>query len=245
MKTCKLCGAVLDADSIGRRCRPCIRALKRADYVANKPQALRKAAAYREANRASILEKAKAYRVQQSEMYAEKRRAAYSLNAEREKARAATYRSVNRDAIALRRKMQRGARTPEQVSADISRSRARDAEKVRVHNRAYYRRTKATRPEVFRARDRNRRAVELSAPGAHSEADVRILFGVQWGLCWGCGRCLSYGYHVDHAMPLSRGGGNDWTNLQLLCPHCNLSKGAKLPSEWMPNATLTSGFFTR
>ena len=35
--------------------------------------------------------------------------------------------------------------------------------------------------------------------------------------------------HVDHIMPLARGGPNTLDNLQLLCARCNLAKGAKVP----------------
>jgi hypothetical protein len=51
-----------------------------------------------------------------------------------------------------------------------------------------------------------------------------------------CALCLSdisgivaiteEGYHVDHIVPLERGGTNDPTNLQLLCEPCNLKKAA-------------------
>ena len=34
--------------------------------------------------------------------------------------------------------------------------------------------------------------------------------------------------HVDHIIPVSRGGGNEVDNLQLLCRACNLSKGARV-----------------
>ncbi len=32
--------------------------------------------------------------------------------------------------------------------------------------------------------------------------------------------------HIDHKFPRSRGGQNDWSNLQVLCISCNCSKGA-------------------
>jgi 5-methylcytosine-specific restriction endonuclease McrA len=32
--------------------------------------------------------------------------------------------------------------------------------------------------------------------------------------------------------PLARGGSNDASNLQLLCPRCNLGKGYKTMAEW-------------
>ena len=50
-----------------------------------------------------------------------------------------------------------------------------------------------------------------------------------------CGECganitseLTETPHVDHIIPLARGGTNDLVNLQLLCSKCNLKKGAKL-----------------
>ena len=39
---------------------------------------------------------------------------------------------------------------------------------------------------------------------------------------------------VDHIVPLSRGGLHEYGNLQCLCKRCNLSKGSKLMSEWLP-----------
>jgi hypothetical protein len=53
---------------------------------------------------------------------------------------------------------------------------------------------------------------------------------------WNCAYCdceLSYGdIHIDHIVPLSKGGTNDIENLALSCKPCNLRKGARTPEEW-------------
>jgi hypothetical protein len=38
--------------------------------------------------------------------------------------------------------------------------------------------------------------------------------------------------HVDHVIPLARGGSNAFDNLVTSCGPCNQSKGPKLPEEW-------------
>ena len=40
--------------------------------------------------------------------------------------------------------------------------------------------------------------------------------------------------HVDHVVPIARGGSSERSNLVASCARCNLSKGAKLLSEWRP-----------
>ena len=40
--------------------------------------------------------------------------------------------------------------------------------------------------------------------------------------------------HVDHKIPLARGGSNAFENLVTSCGPCNQSKGSKLPEDWTP-----------
>jgi 5-methylcytosine-specific restriction endonuclease McrA len=64
--------------------------------------------------------------------------------------------------------------------------------------------------------------------------DVKRMYKSQNGRCWYCLCDLkNTGYHIDHRIPLSRDGTNQLNNLCLSCPKCNLSKGAKLPQEWI------------
>lgn len=56
---------------------------------------------------------------------------------------------------------------------------------------------------------------------------VKRLWREQQGTCRVCRQSLTEGFHIDHKVALARGGTHTSENLQLLCPRCNLRKGAK------------------
>ena len=61
---------------------------------------------------------------------------------------------------------------------------------------------------------------------------ISELYHEQNGLCALCCDLLVLGeHHVDHKIPVSRGGGNERENLQLTHPKCNQSKGAKVDTR--------------
>lgn len=80
-------------------------------------------------------------------------------------------------------------------------------------------------------RDR-RRARLMNAEGEYTVDDIHLHYKNQKGKCWYCQIELKGKYHIDHRIPLSRGGSNYPNNLALTCSRCNLSKSDKLPHEW-------------
>lgn len=89
-------------------------------------------------------------------------------------------------------------------------------------------------PEVGRAKNHRRMAIIAAAVGNHTAADIRDLLSAQVRRCAYCdGDLTMLGYHVDHVVPLSRGGSNARDNLAASCPACNMAKGDKLFSEWL------------
>lgn len=103
------------------------------------------------------------------------------------------------------------------------RYRASHADKIRKRHKIY----RATHRDTDR-----RRARSASAIGTHTVADIAVLLRSQKLQCWWCGEKLGKVYHIDHRVPLSRGGTDAPENLCITCPTCNLSKNNKLPQEW-------------
>lgn len=90
-----------------------------------------------------------------------------------------------------------------------------------------------------KASSHNRRAQKLNNGGNHTGAELLNLFDLQSGKCPYCkvklNKTGNNKYHSDHVLPLSKGGTNDISNIQLLCPKCNMSKHDKLPEEFAAN----------
>lgn len=71
-----------------------------------------------------------------------------------------------------------------------------------------------------------------AAEGVYTVADVELQYRSQNGQCWHCGKKLNGTYHIDHLIPLDKGGTNWPNNIVCACSKCNLSKGAKYTYEW-------------
>lgn len=84
-----------------------------------------------------------------------------------------------------------------------------------------------------RVNEANRRARKNANQETHTCKDVETQLKSQKYRCWWCGCDIHDSYHVDHLIPLARGGSNNVRNIVISCPKCNMSKGAKMPHEWI------------
>ena len=87
--------------------------------------------------------------------------------------------------------------------------------------------------DLIRLLNRNRRKKVRAASGTHGIEDIKRILKLQKSTCAACyTKFLGDEYHVDHIVPLALGGSNWASNLQMLCPTCNMSKGAKAPLDF-------------
>jgi len=100
-------------------------------------------------------------------------------------------------------------------------------ERAKQQSDRYY----AENKERFLANSRNRRARKKGNGGAHTKEDIELLWELQRGKCVFCLKPLKRGaFHIDHHIPLAKGGSNDRGNLRLLHKKCNLEKAAIEPA---------------
>ena len=68
---------------------------------------------------------------------------------------------------------------------------------------------------------------DVDAPKNYRQ-NKHVLYGKQEGQCGGCRMNFPFKiFEVDHIIPQSRGGTDHPDNLQLLCGHCNRTKGGR------------------
>ncbi len=103
-------------------------------------------------------------------------------------------------------------------------------ERTRQRRKAHPEKTSA----LSRSHYHNRKSRGAGLQHRHSARDILNLKRVQRDKCANpvCQSRLSDGYHVDHIVPVSKGGSNLIGNIQLLCPTCNLTKSNKDPEVW-------------
>lgn len=140
----------------------------------------------------------------------------------------ANYRNRNRELIRERARVWAAkdyAENPSRNIATVVAWQKRNPEKVKA--------IEANRcPLKARIRADLRRSRIAETGGFYTIQEVKDLIEDQHGKCVYCKTDIREIYHIDHIVPVSKGGSSWPENLQILCPPCNLSKGAKCPIEF-------------
>lgn len=183
---------------------------------------------YREEHLEELKEKGKIYVKNRKDNFSEEELKAFN---ERQAEASRLYRERGGDAV---KEMCRQSwsnyykENRQEMISRVSEYRANNQEAVREYRRKYAKEN----PEVVRTYARTRRARKAKVGGTHTPSDINNLRVLQKDKCALCLTSIKKHRHVDHIVPISRGGSNDKHNLQLLCAPCNQRKHAKDPIEF-------------
>lgn len=92
------------------------------------------------------------------------------------------------------------------------------------------RRWRLANPEEYNIQDRfNRKKRKARIKGARIGRIKRTeIWNWESKVCGICSSLIEGAYHLDHIIPLSKGGAHDTSNLQLAHPVCNMLKGSNM-----------------
>ena len=141
------------------------------------------------------------------------------------------YHEENRDRIAAYRQ-----ESKDWIAARSRAYREANKEKILARERAYRKSEKGR--EVSRLRIHRRRARLKEATVEHFSYDDLKIFWLGQNIledsCYYCGKEMPDGpEHIDHYIPLAKGGTHEPVNLKPSCASCNISKSDKMPEEFL------------
>jgi len=173
-------------------------------------------AAYQRAYKQSHKDEAAAYR----RAYEEENRAEIAATKH-------AYYEAHKEEIAAYDRAYRGA-NGEKIAARMSAYSQGHTEEIAARMSAYRKTPRG------RAVDRANRARRRARQGGQylTAAMIQEVQDAANGVCLYCGEHFEEG-HIDHIIPVSKGGTNDRENLVYCCAYCNMSKGDKLLGDWL------------
>lgn len=99
--------------------------------------------------------------------------------------------------------------------------------------------------EYTRILSNNRRAAKLKSEGNFTAKEFCAVLIKQDNKCYWCKNLIVNVPQADHYIPLSKNGSNDITNIVASCSTCNLSKGNKMPDEFLEYISKNQINFTK
>ena len=185
--------------------------------------------AYRERHRELVLSRSrahtKAWRMRNRDAVIAAERARWAANRAELNLRHRTARASRRDVINARRR-ERYAERAETVRANYRAWLAANRDTVNKQRRKRY----AANPNILLvARNAAAKREAIKRKTEIQKIDYEKVIRAAAGMCQICFKPFDlFGIHIDHIIPLARGGTHTYDNLQATHAFCNMSKGAKV-----------------
>ena len=240
-RPCKTCSSIERyADG---RCKACAKIAQRAYYLANKDRLGAVNAAWRAANPDKVRKNSRKWTAENQEKSRAIKAKWANANPDKVKAKSAAYYQKNSAKLIAAAKAW-DKQNRDKANASDSAWRAKNHDRYKA---AYTARHKAdperfraiaaawrrANPEAVKASDHRRRAVAKKLHVNYSRGLIARLLKLQKGMCPCCRQPLGGNFHMDHIIPIARGGTSEDDNIQLLRAKCNQEKSAKHPIDFM------------
>lgn len=238
LKYCKKCGSGKpsteeyfsirsDTQQLNSQCKECKSKKRREHYINNKEKALIQSHNWKIENKDRRKEVHKVWYNKNKDRILERSRNKYYENVEYERNRSKEYGIKNKSKKSELRKSRyilNKGKENEQAKKWYNENKSQHL--INGNN------WRKQNPDAARALLEKYRARKLNAGGNYTQKDVKRQYNRQYSECFYCGEKLNNFYHVDHVVPLSRGGTNHCGNIVIACPSCNSSKSNKYITEW-------------
>lgn len=227
VRTCPTCGEQFLGKT--KKCKPCAKAYNAAWHAANRDRVAARIKAQRRSDPQKYYAMARAWREAHPDKVAAYTASYYKLNREQSIASAKAWQVRNPEKVVARN-------AAAYRKSDRTKRNAAHAAWIKAHpgkRDAWRSAWNAAHPDAKRISHQNRRARKKKNGGKLSQGLVAKLLKLQCGMCACCREPLGIDYHLDHRVPLARGGAHEDANMQLLTKKCNLQKGAKSLEEFM------------
>ena len=161
----------------------------------------------------------KKYRSENKEARSEYSRKWWLENKKKKSAIHKKYRLRNKEKVILAIKKWQKA-NPEKLKACRKRYYAKNPEKVKAGIKKWQK----ANPEKVRENWLRKRGYGIVKKGIINKVITENILKYGSIVCEKCKEKCPDNFHIDHIMPISKGGPNNYNNLQILCAHCNCSK---------------------
>lgn len=125
----------------------------------------------------------------------------------------------------------RSRMTKEEKQLELEKARERNSNRDKQAVADSVRAWRTKYPERYRAARRTAEGARRARKRGAFIEQVRpdVVIERHGGHCGICGEKIEGAFHVDHVIPLSKGGSHGYSNVQPAHPVCNLKKGCQTP----------------
>lgn len=95
-----------------------------------------------------------------------------------------------------------------------------------------YRKNNKDKFRIYYLNHTHRRRKQMGCAGTVRPLTIKEILSQQDNRCYYCKNEFE-NFHIDHLIPLAKGGLHKEYNIVLACPKCNIRKSAKMPDEFI------------